>query len=178
MNPVETLLTIAEISIAVIGFAGIVSALRPRSSVLADAMHRLRMRIMLETAAYVLVIAFFPLLLMGLDLDEHEVWALGSGLLAITAPIQVASIYVRQRSIFGSALLRETILFDAGTIALACLIELALVANAAGFFFEPRFAGYVVGVLFPLWAAVAMFIRAILASEELVFPRLDDPPGE
>jgi hypothetical protein len=174
VDPGETLLTIAEISVAVIGFAGIVSALRPRSSALADAMHRLRMRIMLETAAYVVAIAFFPLLLTGLDLAESEVWALGSGLLAITAPIQVSSIYVRQRSIFGSALVRETILFDATTIALAFAVEGALVANALGLFFEPRFAGYVVGVLFPLWAALAMFIRAILASDELVFRRPDE----
>jgi hypothetical protein len=178
MDPNETLLTIAEISIAVIGFAGIVSALRPRSSSLADAMHRLRMRIMLETAAYVMVISFFPLLLEGLELPQRSVWAVGSGLLAITAPIQVASIYLRQRSIFGSALLRETLLFDASTIVLAFFVEGALVANALGLFFEPRFAGYMVGVLFPLWAALAMFIRAILASEELVFPNTDEPPPE
>ena len=176
MDPRETLLTIAEISIAVIGFAGIVSALRPRTSFLADAMHRLRMRIMLETAAYVLVIAFFPLLLSGLDLAETVIWSLGSGLLAITAPIQVASIYMRQRSIFGSALLRETILFDASTIALAFAVEAALIANALGLFFRPGFAGYLIGVLFPLWAAVAMFVRAILASEELVFPNREESP--
>ena len=179
MDPRETLLTIAEISIAVIGFAGIVSALRPRSSVLADAMHRLRMRIMLETAAYVLVIAFFPLLLSGFDLlSLTGVWAVGSGLLAITAPIQVASIYVRQRSIFGSALLRETILFDASTIALALAVEGVLIANALGLLFQPHFAGYLIGVLFPLWAAVAMFIRAILASEELVFPNRNQSTPE
>lgn len=178
MNPSETLLTIAEISIAVIGFAGIVSALRPRSSPHADAMHRLRMRIMIETSAYVVVFAFFPLLLAGLDLPKDVVWGAGSALLAATAPIQVSSIYVRQRSLFGSALLRETLLFDASTIGLAVLVECALVANATGLFFEPRFAGYLVGVLFPLWAAVAMFIRAILASEGLTTRPVEEPPSE
>lgn len=178
MNPSETLLTIAEISIAVIGFAGIVSALRPRSSPHADAMHRLRMRIMIETSAYVVVFAFFPLLLAGLDLPKDVVWGVGSALLAATAPIQVSSIYVRQRSLFGSALLRETLLFDASTIGLAVLVECALIANATGLFFEPRFAGYLVGVLFPLWAAVAMFIRAILASEGLTTRPVEEPPSE
>jgi hypothetical protein len=178
VNPSETLLTIAEISIAVIGFAGIVSALRPRSSPHADAMHRLRMRIMIETSAYVVVFAFFPLLLAGLDLPKDVVWGAGSALLAATAPIQVSSIYVRQRSLFGSALLRETLLFDASTIGLAVLVECALVANATGLFFEPRFAGYLVGVLFPLWAAVAMFIRAILASEGLTTRPVEEPPSE
>jgi hypothetical protein len=178
VNPSETLLTIAEISIAVIGFAGIVSALRPRSSPHADAMHRLRMRIMIETSAYVVVFAFFPLLLAGLDLPKDVVWGVGSALLAATAPIQVSSIYVRQRSLFGSALLRETLLFDASTIGLAVLVECALIANATGLFFEPRFAGYLVGVLFPLWAAVAMFIRAILASEGLTTRPVEEPPSE
>ena len=179
MNPSETLLTIAEISIAVIGFAGIVSALRPRSSPHADAMHRLRMRmrIMIETSAYVVVFAFFPLLLAGLDLPKDVVWGVGSALLAATAPIQVTSIYVRQRSLFGSALLRETLLFDASTIGLAVLVECALIANATGPLVEPRFAGYLVGVLFPLWAAVAMFIRAILASEGLTTRPVEEPPS-
>ena len=38
MNPNDALLTIAEIAIATIGFAGIVSALRPKSSPAQDAM--------------------------------------------------------------------------------------------------------------------------------------------
>jgi uncharacterized membrane protein YecN with MAPEG domain len=52
----------------VVGFAGIVSVLRPRSSPQADAMHRLRMRIMIETSACVLTFAFLPLLLVGAEL--------------------------------------------------------------------------------------------------------------
>jgi hypothetical protein len=51
MHTVDTLLTIAEISIAVIGFAGIIFTLRVPSSRHADTMHRLRLRIMIEASA-------------------------------------------------------------------------------------------------------------------------------
>jgi len=179
LDPTEALLTIAEISIAVIGFAGIVSVLRPRSSPHADAMHRLRMRIMIETSAYVVAFAFLPLLLVGAEFPSATIWSIGSGVLAAAAPIQVTSIYVRQRRIFGSGLLSETLLFDASTIMLALLVEGALIANAFSILFEPRFAGYLVGLLFPLWTAVAMFIRAILSADGLSQPRRPaTPPAE
>ena len=74
MNPNEALLTIAEIAIATIGFAGIVSALRPKSSHGADAMHRLRLRLMVEASASVMVFAFLPFVLVGLVADE-KIWA-------------------------------------------------------------------------------------------------------
>ena len=48
MTADEALLTIAEIAIATIGFAGIVSALRPKSSHVSDSMHRLRLRLARE----------------------------------------------------------------------------------------------------------------------------------
>jgi hypothetical protein len=62
---------------------------------------------------------------------------------------------------------------------LALLVEGALIANAFGILFEPRFAGYLVGLLLPLWTAVAMFIRAILSADGLSQPRRPaTPPAE
>jgi len=164
LAPQETLLTLAEIGIAVIGFAGILSALRPSRSTHADAMHSLRLRIMVEASAYVMLFCFVPLLVVSDDAGDPRVWAAGSALLAVAAPVLVASIYTRQRRIFGSMLLRETLLFDALTIALAAISEVVLILNASQVLFPARFAGYLVGLLFLLGAAVAMFVRAIFAS--------------
>lgn len=166
MSSREVLLTIAEIAIAVIGFAGIVSALRPRGSEAADAMHRLRLRLMVEASGVVMVFAFLPFLI-GAELDGPELWAVASAILAVAAPIQVASIYIRQRRLFGTTLMRETLWFDSATIATAVLVEGVLVGNATALFFEPRFSGYLLGVLFPLGTSVAMFVRAIFASADL-----------
>jgi len=159
----EALLTIAEIAIAIIGFAGIVSALRPEALHAADALHRLRLRLMVEASASVMIYAFLPFVLMGI-VSEQQTWAIGSGILAITSPVQVGSVYFRQRRLFGSALLRETLLFDTFVIIMAAGVEVILILNCFGVLFEPRFSGYLLGVLFPLGVAVAMFIRAIFAS--------------
>jgi len=162
--PNEALLTIAEIAIAIIGFAGIVSALRPRSSPSADTMNRLRLRLMVEASSSVMVFAFLPFILTGL-VDGETVWSLGSGVLAVASPLLVGSIYVRQRRLFGTSLIRETILFDSSVVVMAVLVEIVLIANCLNVFFESHFAAYLLGVLFPLGVAVAMFIRAIFAYD-------------
>ncbi len=164
MNSDEALLAIAEIAIATIGFAGIMSALRPKSAESGDAMHRLRLRLMVESSASVMIFAFLPFILAGV-VENEKIWALGSGALAVTSPLHVGSIYARQLRIFGSALLRETILFDTLVVVMAVLVEFVLIANFLGWFFEPRFAAYLLGVLLPLGVAVAMFIRAIFAAD-------------
>lgn len=164
VDPNEALLAIAEISIATIGFAGIMSALRPSASDSADAMHRLRLRLMVEASASVMIFAFLPFILSGL-VDGDRIWILGSGILAITSPLLVSSIYVRQRQLFGSSLIRETLLFDTFVVASAVLVEIALITNCFSAFFDPRFAAYLLGVLFPLGVAVAMFIRAIFSAD-------------
>jgi len=164
VDPNEALLTIAEIAIATIGFAGIMSALRPSSSHSADAMHRLRLRLMVEASASVMIFAFLPFVLQVL-VDSERIWTFGSGILAVTSPLLVGSIYVRQRRLFGSGLIRETLLFDTFVVASAIVVEVALIVNCLGWFFEPRFAAYLLGVLFPLAVAVAMFIRAIFAAD-------------
>jgi hypothetical protein len=160
----EPLLTIAEIAIATIGFAGIVSALRPTTSRVSDSMHRLRLRLMIEGSASVMVYAFLPFVLAGV-LAEQQIWKFGSGILAVTSPIHVGSIYKRQRRLFGQALIRETLLFDTSVIFMAVGVEAVLILNFMGMLFEPRFSGYLLGVLLPLGVAVAMFVRAIFASD-------------
>jgi hypothetical protein len=159
----EALLAIAEIAIATIGFAGIVSALTPTSSRVSDSMHRLRLRLMIEGSASVMVYAFLPFVLAGIFPDQ-KIWAIGSGILAFTSPIHVGSIYKRQMRLFGSALIRETLLFDTSVIFMALGVEAVLIINCLGVF-EPRFAGYLLGVLLPLGVAVAMFVRAIFAAD-------------
>jgi len=121
-----------------------------------------------------MIFAFLPFVLTGL-VDNEGIWALGSGILAITSPLLVGSIYVRQRRLFGTGLIRETLLFDSFVVAMAVLVEIVLILNFLGTFFEARFAAYLLGVLFPLSVAVAMFIRAIFASDAI---ERDPPPSD
>jgi hypothetical protein len=164
LNPSDSLLTIAEISIAVIGFAGIVFALRPEESGAAEMMHRLRLRIMVEASSYVMALSFLPLVVLPADGDAPQLWRLGTALIAITAPVLVASIYIRQRALFGSALLRETILFDSLMIVLAIAVEAVMVLSALGVGLLRPASTYLLGLLLMLGAAVAMFIRVLFSS--------------
>jgi len=166
VNPNEALLTIAEIAIATIGFAGIMSALRSSSAQKTNAMHRLRLRLMVEASASVMVFAFLPFVLSGL-VDIDRIWIFGSAILAITSPMLVGSIYVRQRRLFGTGLIRETLLFDTLVVIMAIFVESVLIVNCFGTIFEQHFAAYLLGVLFPLGVAVAMFIRAIFAADAI-----------
>lgn len=129
---------------------------------------------MVEASASVMIFAFLPFVLVGL-VDNEKMWALGSGILALTSPFLVGSIYVRQRRLFGSGLIRETLLFDTFVVAMAVLVEIVLIVNFLGVIFESRFAAYLLGVLFPLSVAVAMFIRAIFASDAI---DRDPPPSD
>jgi hypothetical protein len=87
----------------------------------------------------------------------------------------VSSIYVRQRNLFGSSLIRETLLFDSFVMVSAVVVESALIINCFSAVFELRFAPYLLGVLFPLAVAVAMFIRAIFAAD--AYDRRNTPPA-
>jgi len=166
MHTLDALLTIAEISIAVIGFAGIIFALRPPSTRQADTMHRLRLRIMIEASAYMMLFALLPALLLPKELDSNESWHLGSALLAITGPILISSIYIRQRRLFGSTLLRETVLFDSFAITLALLVEAILIGAWLGVLPGRASASYLLGLLFHQGAAIAMFLRALFAASQ------------
>jgi hypothetical protein len=164
VNPDEALLTAAEISIAIIGFAGIVSALRISASSETHTMLRLRLRLMIEGSANVMFFSFLPFVLSAF-LTGEQIWAFGSGFLAVTSPINLGSVYFRQKRLFGTALLRRTLLFDTSVIFMTITVEIVLILNCFGLFFEPSFGPYLMGVLLPMGVAVAMFVRSIFSGE-------------
>jgi len=129
---------------------------------------------MVEASACVMVFAFLPFVISGF-VGREQIWIFGSGILAVTSPMLVGSIYVRQRRLFGTGLIRETILFDSFVVVVALLVEAALIVNFLGSLFESHFAAYLTGVLFPLAVAVAMFIRAIFSADA---SDRDVPPSE
>jgi hypothetical protein len=89
---------------------------------------------------------------------------MGSGILALTGPVLVTSIYTRQRRLFGSTLLRDTLLFDGSTIVLAMLAEALLIVAWLGMLPARASAIYLLGLLFHQGAAIAMFLRALFAA--------------
>ena len=78
----ETLETFAELSIGLIGFAGVVSALG--RSKLNVRVRSFRVNSLLKYSATVLFASIFPIVLGSYDLDLERVWFISTVMLAVT----------------------------------------------------------------------------------------------
>lgn len=161
IDPPDTLLTIAEIAIAVVGFAGIAFVLRTDSP---KPINLFRLQLMVETSVLAMIFSFLPILLLASEYPAQRVWALSSAALGVVTPIYVTTIFLRQAQRFGSTLLPEARIADSTVLAGTCFVTAALAMNVFGWAFENRFAGYLVGLLGALASAVAMFVRIVLLS--------------
>ena len=116
MIPIEVLLTIAEVAIGVLGFAAIATALRRRPVRRSDLISRFRLSILVATGSATLLFSFLPFVLRASRLEEPQVAAISSALLALATLFLTVFSFARQRSLFGSAILPETRLFDVGLL--------------------------------------------------------------
>ncbi len=161
IDPADTLLTIAEIAIAVVGFAGIAFVLRSDSP---KPINLFRLQLMVETSVLAITFSFLPILLLSTGFDSERVWALSSALLGVVTPVYVTTIFLRQTERFGATLLPEARIADSTVLGATCLVTALLVLNVFGWAFTHRFTGYLVGLLWALASAVAMFVRIVLLS--------------
>ncbi len=160
MIPSDLLLTIAEIAIAVLGFAAIVTALSRRSGD-SDPISWLRLRVMIEASITVLAFSFLPFVFRAADLADSSTASLSSALFAVTTIMVVGDLFVRQRRIFGNILNPETRLFDWYLITSATLLAIALSLRSVGFLPQLGFAPYVACLLFFMFGAIQVFVRIV-----------------
>ena len=161
IEPPDALLTIAEIAIAVVGFAGIAFVLRAGSP---KPINLFRLQLMVETSVLAVTFSFLPILLLTTALGPDSVWALSSAGLGVVMPIYVATVFFRQARRFGATLLPEARIADALVLAATCVVTALLLLNVFGFAFSNRFTGYLFGLLTMLVGAIAMFVRIVLLS--------------
>jgi hypothetical protein len=164
--PTDVLLTIAEVAIAVLGFAAIVTALRRESAQQADLLARFRLGIMIETSTAVLLFSFLPFVFRAAGLLESSVASLSSALFAVAFAILVGRAFARQRRQFGTLFLPETRLFDVFGFASAVLLIGALSLRSAGLLPQLGFAPYVTALLFFLFAAIQVFVRIVFFASD------------
>ena len=161
LDPSDTLLTIAEIAIAVVGFAGIAFVLRVGSP---KPINLFRLQLMVESSVLAVVFSFLPIFLLSMALPENTVWSASSAILGVATPLYVATILIRQTRRFGAALLPETLIADTTTLGATCIVTVVLFLNVMGWAFEQRFTGYLVGLFWALAGSIAMFVRIVLLS--------------
>ncbi|MEM7410948.1 MAG: hypothetical protein AAF430_11990 [Myxococcota bacterium] len=157
MNPSDTLLTTAEIAVAVLGFAGIVAVLQSRAAPMAE----LRLRVMVEAGGTTIAFSLLPVGLLAFEIAEESVWSIASAGLGLATLALLARTFTRQRQLFGSIFLRETIVFDVGFWVSALLAAIALALNAFSVGYPASFGVFYAGLTLVLTSAVITFVRIV-----------------
>lgn len=151
MAPGDTLLTIAEIAIALAGFASLVSVIGRRSSDTARATGSLRLRLMLEVSFRNAAFALLPLPFLQIVPSDPMLWRVFSGLYLVVTMIHVA---VRLRALDTGS---ERLLGSA-SLVLFGVTCLASVANVLGFGGAHAFSLYLANILLGLGSGGLMFL--------------------
>ena len=93
----ETLLTVAELALALAGFAGLVAAFQSGSIAAWGGFDRTRFSGMIELALGTALLALVPICLHALGASEATAWRIATALLAIFAPIHFVVMVRRFR---------------------------------------------------------------------------------
>ena len=162
MEPSETLLTLAEIAVALAGFTGIVGALGQRSAGADRALGWLRLRAMLEVSLRNAAFAILPLPFLGFAGDETLVWRIASGAYLVTV---VAYIVFRRTRSAGPA---ESSTLSGPFLSLLPVSLLACLANVFGLAGPNAFSLYLLSLVLGLVTAGLLFlsVAATLLRED------------
>ena len=94
MNEIDTLMTCAELALALAGFSGIIVVLS-RSTAREDSLERLRLTGLLTTAVGALLLALTPVALSYLQLEPDTIWRASSALMATYVAIGLSALVPR-----------------------------------------------------------------------------------
>lgn len=157
----EVLTVVAEIAIALAGFAGVVVAFRQRGLDALPAHEQLRLRYMLLVACISVLFALLPFVPHYLRLNSTATWTISSGLLALGLVSLVLAVHVQAATPAGHRLSRTWIYIYQTGLGLAAI---ALLLNAFGAFGEVLPGVYLVGLGCLLFYATSLFVRLVLSN--------------
>ena len=160
MEGASILQTMAEVSVALAGFTGVVAAFGQRRGHWA-AIDTLRFRVMLLTSLAALVFSILPFAIHHMGAEPTTTWAISSGLLASYFVIiaLVDSRRLRQGGVPKDPQFRAWSL--ALTYSFAGVALVTQVLNALGMGFHRAFGPYFLGLCCLLLICVLMFIRLL-----------------
>lgn len=147
----DTLLTIAEIGIALAGFASLISVIGRRSGGTAPVTSALRLRLMLEVSFRNAAFALLPLPFVEVAPSDPMLWRVFSGLYLLVTTVHVAA---RLRT--GDA--NSERLLALPSLILYGITVLASVANVLGLGGAHAFSLYLTNILLGLGSAGVMFL--------------------
>ena len=159
MQAAEVLTVLAEISIALAGFAGIVVAFRQRGIDGLQPHELVRLRFMLIAACGLLFFSLLPFLLHYMNPEGEATWALSSSVMAVGLVAVALFGYLQTRdAVLSKSLWTYLYIFGSLVFATVALSNgLTLMGSA-----EPGF--YLAGLGWLLFFATSLFVRLIQPS--------------
>ena len=156
----ETLMAIAQIAIALIGFSGVVVALGRSGKVGWSEAELLQLRTLVEPSVVVLVGAFIPLVLSLLDMQGVALWRLGNGVLLCLHAIGHSLFMVRSVRSENAVVRSQRIVTGISFIVYAILI-----GSVAGLVEYHQFA-FLIGLLLGIQVSVVNFYLLLFGRHE------------
>jgi hypothetical protein len=146
-----TLLTIAELAVALAGFASLVSVIGRRQDATSRALDSRRLRAMLEVALHNAAFALVPLPFLQVAPSNPILWRLASGLQLLTIVAHIVSSLRRARSYEGGWILISTWM-------LTSISVLTNLANILGLGGSNAFSLYLASLILGLGVAALLFL--------------------
>ncbi len=159
MQGSDVLTVIAEIGVALAGFSGIVVALRQRSVESWSFPEVMRLRFMLYGSTLTFLFALSPFVFHHLGASPAVTWSVSSlalGFFFGCATLLTVRLFRRRLPELSP---RWGVAYTSGNIITATV----LLANAVGFFGDPSFGLYLVGIAWLLLYTTTLFVRLVLA---------------
>jgi len=153
----DTLLTIAEIAVALAGFASIVSVIARRADDSSRTADAARLRMMLEVALRNAGFAVLPLPFLQLAPSDPTVWRISSGVYVVVALIYGAIRLRAQRGL-------NPRWFTISVQSLLAMTTIASLANVLGLGGANAFSLYLASLLFGLSVAGLAFLSVVASA--------------
>ncbi len=163
MDARDELLTIAEIAIALAGFAGVVAVFIQRDGGQHPA-DRIRFLGVFSIAFLAVLLAFWPVALTHAGLESTRLWRIASLGMAAMWFLNVAPMPYVMRELRRHIEVRT---FSLVLLWLPAFANLAIqLLNVAGWLWSPGFVAYLVGLLVYIYSSGILFVYAVVFRPE------------
>ena len=158
MDHQDLLQTLAEVSVALAGFSGVVSVFGRRHTGEWDPADRLHLSFMLETSLAALFLSLLPFALLSVELPPRSTWAIMSSVLAAFLVVAFGAATYRYRRLSGDQRIGLGRIYGAAmTLGDSSVIALQLF----NVFSAREFSLYLIGLIWLLFSCAFSFVRLL-----------------
>ena len=162
MEHAAILQSLAELSVGVLGFSGVVAVLGRRSVGEWTHADRIRFFAMIRLSVSVLVLAVLPFPFRSAGLTDEQTWAWCSSIAALAVVLNYVLAFIDgglSRSAYAGPATSKTAIAYTFASPLAALVLFAM--NAAGIGLGRSFTPYLIGIFLIFGAPIVLFVRLL-----------------